>query len=247
MQHVLSTPDRGVIMQPNTDWDGNDGFLFTVDGMLDSGDATKPESQRRFGGLQVFLNKLPIAHKSKMQSSASLSMAEGELIAACDAAQIMLFVMHILEDMGLHVKKPMILCVDCKWAIDLTYGWNVSGLTKHASIKACFLCELKEANTVLCVWMPTTANLTDMYTKTLTLQLYDRHLSTIVRDNNDDDDKNKNYLQAILETSHIKNTNSPGEGVRTGPPVGVGVGSLPVTPNSNGEIGVLCVEYDLAE
>ena len=72
------------------------------------------------------------------------------------------------------------------------------------------------------------------------------HRRTIVRDNNDDDDKNKNYLQAILATSHIKNTNSPGEGVRTGPPVGVGIGSLPVTPNANGEIGVLCVESDLA-
>ena len=94
--------------------------------------------------------------------------------------------------------------------------------------------------------MPTTANLTDMYTKNLTQQLYDRRQSTIVRDNNDDDDKNKNYLRAILETSHIKNTNSPGEGVRTGLPVGVGIGSLTVTPNTNGEIGVLCVESDLA-
>ena len=139
MQHVLSTPNRGVIMQPNMDWDGNKAFLFTVDGLSDSGDAIEPESRRRCGGLQVFLNKAPIVHKSKMQSGASLSMAEGELIAACDAAQIMLFVMHVLEDMGLCVKKPMILCVDCKGAIDLTYGWNVNGLMKHASIKACFL------------------------------------------------------------------------------------------------------------
>ena len=74
-----------------------------------------------------------------MQSSASLSMVEGELIAACDEAQIMLFVIHVLEDMGLRVKKPMILHVDCKGAIDLTYRWNVNGLMKHASIKACFL------------------------------------------------------------------------------------------------------------
>ena len=36
-----------------------------------------------------------------MQYSPSLRMAEGELITACDAAQIMLFVMHVLEDMGL--------------------------------------------------------------------------------------------------------------------------------------------------
>ena len=34
--------------------------------------------------------------------------------------------------------------------------------------------------------------------------------------------------------------------VRTGLPVGVGIGSLPETPNRNGEIGVLCVESGLA-
>ena len=131
-------------MQPDTNWDGNKAFLFTVDCMSDSGDATEPELRRHCGGIQVFLNKSPIAHKSKMQSRASLSMAEGELIAACDAAQIMLFVMHVLEDMGLRVKKPMILRVDCKGAIDLTYRWNVSGLTKHASIKLVSYTSLKK-------------------------------------------------------------------------------------------------------
>ena len=49
MQHVLSTPDRGIIMQPDMDWDGNDGFLFTVDGMSDSGDAAEPKSWRSAG------------------------------------------------------------------------------------------------------------------------------------------------------------------------------------------------------
>ena len=64
----------------------------------------------------------------------SLSMAKGKLIAAVEVVQIMLFTMHVLEDIGLQVKKPMILYVDCKGALDLTYGWNVSGLTKHVSV-----------------------------------------------------------------------------------------------------------------
>ena len=46
--------------------------------------------------------------------------------------------------------------------------------------------------------------------------------------------------------SHIKNTNSPGEGVGTGPPVGVGISSLLVTPEINGEIGAMSAESDLA-
>ena len=94
--------------------------------------------------------------------------------------------------------------------------------------------------------MPTTANLTNMYTKNLSQQLYDRHRRTIVRDNNDNEDENKKYLWAILATSHIKNTNSPGEGIGMGPPVGVGIGSLPKTPEINGEIGAMSAESDLA-
>ena len=60
-----------------------------------------------------------------MQGSVSLSMVESKLIAACKAVQIMLFAMCILEDIGLFVKKPMILWVDCKGTLDLTYGWSV--------------------------------------------------------------------------------------------------------------------------
>ena len=48
-------------------------------------------------------------------------MMDGELIAACKGAQIMLFPMQVLEDIGLCVKKPMILQVDCKGALDLTF------------------------------------------------------------------------------------------------------------------------------
>ena len=36
-----------------------------------------------------------------MQPSVSLSMAKGELIAAVEVAQIMLFAMRVMEDIGL--------------------------------------------------------------------------------------------------------------------------------------------------
>ena len=64
----------------------------------------------------------------------SLSMAKGMLIAAMEVVQIKLFTIDVLEDIGLQVKKPMILYVNCKGALDLTYGWNVSGLTTHVSV-----------------------------------------------------------------------------------------------------------------
>ena len=110
-----------------------------------------------------------------MQGSVLLSMAKGELITACEAVQIMLFLMQVLEDIGLHVKKPMILQVDCKGALDLTYGWNICRLTKHVSVQVCFLHELKEANLLLCIWLPTNANMVDMYMKNMSPCLYHCH------------------------------------------------------------------------
>ena len=69
----------------------------------------------------------------------------------------------------------MILQVDCKGALDLTYGWNVSRLMKHVSVHACFLCELKEANLLLCIWLRINANMVDMYTKNMLPHLYNYH------------------------------------------------------------------------
>ena len=130
----MESSDCSMVMQLDGEWDGSRDFEFEIDGISDSGDVTEPESHKCCGGLQVFVNKASIAHKSKMQPSVSLGMAEGELIAAVEAAQIMLFAMHVIRDISLCVKKPMILWVDCKGALDLMYGWNVSGLTKHVLV-----------------------------------------------------------------------------------------------------------------
>ena len=157
-------------------------------------------------------------------------MAEGELIAAVEAAQIMLCTMHVMEDIGLHVKKLMILQVDCEGALDLMYGWNISGLAKHVSVHACFLCELKEANQILCIWIPTKLNMVDKYTKNVSPNLYECHHCTIARDDDDDAECHK-HLYKILDMSGMMITNSPGEGVaseRADPTVGVGSQVLPI-------------------
>ena len=94
MQHVLTYPECGMVMQLDGEWDGSKEFEFEIDRISDSGDV---KLHKCFGGLQVFVNKAPIAHKSKMQPSFSLSMAKGELITAVEAAQIMLLAMHVME------------------------------------------------------------------------------------------------------------------------------------------------------
>ena len=208
MQHMLTYPEHDMVMHLDGEWDGSKEFEFETDGISDSGVMTEPKLHKCCGGLQVFVNKTPIAHRTKMQPSVSLSMAERELIAAVEAAQIMLFAMCVMEDIGLHVKKLMILQVDCKGAMDLMYGWNISGLMKHVSVQACFLHKLKEANQFLCMWILTKLNMVDMYTKNVSPNLYERHHCTIVRDDEDDDVECRKYLYEILDTSGMTITNS---------------------------------------
>ena len=63
-------------MQPDGHWDGGKEYQVRINRISDLGDATELNSCKRCGGLQVFLNKAPIAHKSKMLGSVSLSMVK---------------------------------------------------------------------------------------------------------------------------------------------------------------------------
>ena len=54
-----------------------------------------------------------------------MSFTEAELMLATECAQDMLYVMEILESIGLSVKKLMTLEVDNKGAVDRANSWSV--------------------------------------------------------------------------------------------------------------------------
>jgi hypothetical protein len=74
---------------------------------------------------------------------------DAKLVAAMQCEQDMLFNMQVLESMGLKVKKPMILEVDNKGAVDLTHNWSVGGRTRHVEVRQYFLQDLKEGGVIL--------------------------------------------------------------------------------------------------
>jgi hypothetical protein len=69
-------------------------------------------------------------NEGHMQSCAvTLSVTEAELVSGTQCTQDMLFIMHVLESMGLKVKKPMILQMDNKGTFDLAHNWSIGGCT----------------------------------------------------------------------------------------------------------------------
>ena len=119
----------------------------------------------------------------------------------------------------------------------MTYGSKVSGLTKHVSVQACFLPELKEANQILCIWILTAINMVNMYMKNMLQRLFEHHRCTVVHNDEDDEEECHKYLYEILDASHVTITNSPEKGVASGqadPAVGVRSQALPIPADESG-------------
>jgi hypothetical protein len=127
-------------------------------------------------GRTAFLNEAPVIMKSNMRRYVELSVTESELGGATETAQDMLFVMRIIESMGLKVKKPMMLYVDNKGAKDLANNWSVGGRTRHVEVRQYFLRELKEQDVINCVWVAGSDMCSDLFTKNLPKATFEKHL-----------------------------------------------------------------------
>ena len=175
MSYIVQTPNRGLLLKPKGKWDGNPDYEFEILGRSDSNYAKDPENRRSVSGFYTFLNGAPVNAKSKMQQCVTLSVTEAELVSATTCAQDMIFVMRLLESVGLKVKKPMILEVDNEGAKDLTENWSVGGRTRHVDVREYFLRDMKEDGVIRVHWIPTNENSSDIFTKNLAGPLFEKH------------------------------------------------------------------------
>jgi hypothetical protein len=116
--------------------------------------------------------------KSGQQKSVTLSTAEAELVSGTQCAQDMLFVMRVLESIGLRVKKPMILQIDNKGAVDLANNWSIGGRTRHIEVRQYFLRDLKMDGVILTQWISGSEMSSDLFTKNLPRPLFEQHVKT---------------------------------------------------------------------
>jgi Reverse transcriptase (RNA-dependent DNA polymerase) len=130
LKYCAETPERGLLFKPKRKWTGRD-FEFDLKGYSDSNYAANPDNHRSVMSCQVFLEDCCISAKSKQMPFVTLSVTEAELAAAVECVQDMLYVMHVMEGMGLKVKMPMPLYVDNKAAVNMVKNWISGGCTRH--------------------------------------------------------------------------------------------------------------------
>jgi hypothetical protein len=114
----------------------------------------------------------------KIQQSTTLSVTEAELCSGVDCVQDMLFAMRVIESIGLRVRKPMMLTIDNKGAVDYANNWSSSGRMRHACIKLSFIRELKEKGVINVNWCKSEEMPADLFTKNLSGPIFKRHTAT---------------------------------------------------------------------
>jgi hypothetical protein len=180
MSYIVQTPERGLVLQPDTGWGGFAEHEFVIVGRCDASYHTCPDTVRSVSGWSVFLHGASTENKSKIQSWVTLSVTEAELVSATTCAQSLLFHYRLLSDLGLRVKLPMILEMDNKGPRDLVCNWSAGGRLRHVDIRQFFLRDLKEDGLVWTIWIPTKDNSADVFTKNLSGPLFEKHIRTYV-------------------------------------------------------------------
>jgi hypothetical protein len=178
MAYVVSTPERGFLLNPKRRWDGNPkSMTFVINGEADSDYAKCPMTRRSVSGNITYFEGVAIIVKSIMQKICALSVTESELYSGVSEAQDMLYLWRLVLSVGLTVQLPMILKIDNKGAVDLANNWSCGGRTRH--VKLNFLRELKEAGIIKTVWFPGWDNPDDMFTKNLPGPHFRKHRDSL--------------------------------------------------------------------
>ena len=180
MDYCVSTPNRGIKLEPDVKFDGNPEFELVILGRSDSDFAKDPDTRKSVSGNSTFLCGAPVIQRSATQRIVALSVTEAELFAGTSNAQDMMYVKRVVESIGLKVRVPMVLEMDNKGAVDLVNNYSVGGRTRHNETRQYYFRELKEKKLLVVRWLPGSDNSSDLYTKNLARREFEKHAAAYV-------------------------------------------------------------------
>jgi hypothetical protein len=175
MRFVANTKECGLRIEP--DEPSKDKFKWNMVVYTDSDWTGDKEDRQSVSGYVVFLLGVPILWKSKSQKSVTLSSSEAEYSAMSKAVKDVQFIVMVLESLSIKVETPITVNFD-------TIGDNMSATsgTKHIDTRYHFVHEFVEEGFVKIVFVKTTENKSDMFTKNVSGEAYDEHIDNYIMD-----------------------------------------------------------------
>jgi len=177
IKFVLDTEDYGLKIEPHFE-NANGPWTMTV--FCDSNYAGDSNTRISVTGYCIFLMGVPISWRSRAQRSVTLSSSEAKFVALSEAAKEIKFIVQVLLSIGIPVKLPVIVRIDNVGAIFLAENVTTSQRTKHIDIRYHFVREFVEDSFIKIIFVRTTDNTADIFTKNVTGDLHDKHTEKLV-------------------------------------------------------------------
>lgn len=148
-------------------------------GYVDASFAGCPDTRRSKGGYILFLNGGPISWKSKDQSIVALSTTDSEIDAAVKAIREVKGIRTQLFGLGLEQQEPTTLFEDNAATISISHCASLRETTKHLGYRRGFLRDEVEKKEVTLKTIATSVQTADVFTKSLSRVLHERHCEQI--------------------------------------------------------------------
>ncbi|KAK9049228.1 hypothetical protein SSX86_031804, partial [Deinandra increscens subsp. villosa] len=132
-------------------------------------------------GYCVFLGSSLVTWKSKKQSTVARSTAEAEYRSMCTATTDVMWLINLLQELGVHVDLPVSLYCDNTAAMSIASNPVFHDRTKHFELDLFFLRDQISKGCVKTVSVGTSDQIADLFTKGLMVSQHEK-LCDIVKD-----------------------------------------------------------------
>jgi hypothetical protein len=140
---------------------------LTLHAFCDADWAGCPTTQRSTTGYCIFLGSNCISWASKKQPTVSRSSTEAEYRSLATTSAELIWLQHLLYDLGNKLERhPLLLC-DNKSTIYLAHNPVFHARTKHIEIDYHFIREKVTVGYLTFRYLPTTQKIADVFTKAL--------------------------------------------------------------------------------
>ena len=176
---VLRTWNVGLKIKPQWEVDKHGRIKWILWGITDAAFASSPDDMRSVSGHILFFMGVPILWKSKTQNSVVVSSSEAEFVAASELVKEIMFVIQILEHIGIEVELPVKIYIDNIGSIYMARNNTSITGTKHVRHRFCF-CREVHGTLIELIFVRSEDNTADLMTKNLVELLYTKHSLKLV-------------------------------------------------------------------
>jgi len=160
VRYIKGQPGQGILLSSVQD--------NNITAFCDADWASCPLTRKSVTRYFIKLGNSVISWKSKKQSTVSRSSAEAEYRSIATTVTKVIWMIGLMNDLGIKIQKPIDVCTDSKAAILLAANPVYHERTKHIEVDCHFIRETIVQGIICTKYTPTHEQPADMLTKGLT-------------------------------------------------------------------------------